>query len=161
MNINLHTLVLETFDSNNISHLKLMKDLLKEKKIIHTLDRKNNSDPFNIPYIILLNNKMIGYMYLLQNKNDEVLLEYAILQNQNKKKYHEILLREVTDYLSNFEDIKRFNINVDLSNLKKLRTTLECGYDPDYEDYENKNYPGKMILRRKNPNYIQEGEENE
>lgn len=161
MNINLHTLVLETFDSNNISHLKLMKDLLKEKKIIHTLDRKNNSDPFNIPYIILLNNKMIGYMYLLQNKNDEVLLEYAILQNQNKKKYHEILLREVTDYLSNFEDIKRFNINVDLSNLKKLRTTLECGYDSDYEDYENKNYPGKMILRRKNPNYIQEGEENE
>ena len=86
--------------------------------------------------------------------NDEVFLEYAVLKEYRGMGYASDLVREVSSYLFENYNIKSIRLDIDPSNKNSILVANSCGFNLDEEDYESKNYVGKMQFVKDSDCYI-------
>ena len=162
MQINLEQLCLETFDKKNDKHLWLFYQFKENSKsnFISMIDsrlelnHKSKSFPFNTAFVVSLpSGELLGYLFISNIHQDEVYLEYSLLEEQRGKKYGTLLLRVVTDYLFLNYNIKDIALDIDVSNEASMKTAMSCGYyEDEYVDNVRliyKNYNLSYVTRRK------------
>ena len=157
MNIQLETLQLVNYNDKYHSLLEEFS-LLPIKYISKIKDRllssMNNKNIFNNAFIVMDKNTPIGYLFIFDKKNDDIYIEYAICKNMRNNGYATRLVNEITNYLCINYNIKSIKLNIDQSNIASIKVAEKCGYELDYDDFENGNYLGKMDFVKDNYNYI-------
>ena len=144
----LHNEILEKFDNESKSnYIHEIKERIK-----NTINKKNI--PFDSGFFIVLNNEIVGYMFISKKINDEVFLESSLLKEHRGKKYAGVILNDVSNYLMEEHNIKSIVLDIDPSNIASIRTALSSGYELDEEEYMKRNMSGKILYRLDNYNYI-------
>lgn len=162
MNLQLENIVLSTYDINNEKHNEVLDKFENESKsqYIHDIkerikDFKNKkSFPFDTGFFVVINNDIVGYMFISKNISDEVYLESSLLKEYRGKKYGKLILNDVSNYLMNEYNIRSLILDIDPSNIPSIRTAISCGYEIDEEEYLKRNMSGKILYRLDNYNYI-------
>lgn len=162
MNLMLENITLSVYNSNNEKHNQVLDKFNNESKsqYIHDInerikDSKNRkSFPFDIGFLVIINNDIVGYMFISKKINDEVYLESSLLKEYRGKKYGRIILNDVSNYLMNEYNIRSIVLDIDPSNMPSIRTAISCGYEIDEEEYLKRNMSGKILYRLDNYNYI-------
>ena len=139
--------MIENFNHENLRFISSIEEHLKQ-------NNTSKEPPFGMAYIIRSDHKIVGYFYISPIKNEKVELEYAILKEERGKGYSSLILKEITNYLCSFQNIKELYLDIDPSNSRSINCALSADYYPDYDDYENKHYQGKLLFRKENSNYI-------
>ena len=150
MNIKLETLDLIRYD--NEKHFNLKSEFLGNsnskyvQKIGERLELSQNNDKtiYQSAFVVEDFGLSIGYLYISNMSNDEVFLECSILKEFRQKGYGSRILKEVSDYLFEKHNIKNIRLDIEPSNIRSIATAKSCGFDLDDEEYENRNYTGKM-----------------
>ena len=86
--------------------------------------------------------------------NDEVFLEYAILKEFRGMGYASDIVREVTQYLFENYNLRSIRLDIDPSNKNSILVANACGFILDEEQFESRNYIGKMQFIKENDSYI-------
>lgn len=162
MKLELDNITLLLYDISDKKHNELLNDFEGNSKsqYIHNIsDRiknsKNNKNfPFNTGFFVLLNDNIVGYIFISNCVSDEVFLEYSILKEYRGRKYGQIILNDVSNYLMDNYNIKSISLDIDPSNIPSIKTALNCGYIIDEEEYLNRNMSGKILYHLDNYNYV-------
>lgn len=162
MNVQLENISLLIYDNNNEIHNQVLNQFEGESKsqYIHDIKEriKNSCNkknfPFDMGFLVSINNEIIGYIFISKNILDQVYLEYSLLKKYRGNKYGKLILSEVSDYLMNEYNIKSLVLDIDPSNTPSIRTAIGCGYEIDEEEYLKRNMIGKILYRLDNYNYI-------
>lgn len=162
MEINLNNIKLSSYDDNNSKHKNLLIEFEGESKskyiqdigirLISSNDKK--SDIFDKGFIVSMNDKLFGYVFISKKIKDDIFLEYSIIKDCRGKGLGKVLLEEVSDYLMSNYNIKSITLDIDPSNVASVMTALSCGYMEDDEEYLKRNMSGKILYRIDNFNYI-------
>lgn len=127
---------------------------------IHQISERLESSKYNdktiyqSAFVVECNEIPIGYLYISNKINDEVFLEYSILKEYRKKGYGSELLNEITNYLFECCNIKNIRLDIDPSNKNSILLASNCGYYFDEEEYETRNFIGKMQFIKESDLYI-------
>ncbi|MBQ8681637.1 MAG: GNAT family N-acetyltransferase [Bacilli bacterium] len=159
MNIKLDSFCLNTYDEYNQLHRNLVEEFkgISSSKYVSQienrliLNNKQKSFPFDTGFIISLNSDddLVGYIFISSIRNDEVYLEYSILNNKKKMGYGKLVLKELTEYLFENFNIRDIALDIDVSNVPSVKTAISCGYyDEDYLGDK------RVIYKNYNPNYL-------
>ena len=157
--VKLETLTLDRYN-NNYKYIKDSFDNISKSKYIHDVTRRliSSSDlDENLllgAYIVLDNNKEVGYTYISSNKNDEVYLETSILEDKRNNGYGKKIVSEVSDYLFENKNIRIVKVAIDPSNINSIKMVESCDFIFDEDDYESNNYIGKMTFFKESTCYI-------
>ena len=159
--IDLETLSLCRYDESLFCEVKEeLINGISASNFIHSikeiLENSNNNPSFNFQsaYIVVKENNPIGYIYISGSKNDEVYLEYLVLNNFRTQGYGTLLINEVCDYLYEIHNIKSVKLDISPSNKNSIKLAEKCGFIFDEEDYENRNYSGNMTFIKESYCYI-------
>lgn len=164
MNIELETLVLIRY--NDDKHSELKSEFLgnSNSKYVQKIDerlelsRNNDKSIYQSAFVVEDNGTSIGYLYISNISNDEVFLECSVLKEFRKQGYGSRILREVSDYLFETHNIRNIRLDIDPSNIGSITTAKSCGFDLDEEEYENRNFIGKMQFVKESDCYISKRE---
>jgi len=116
---------------------------------------KNNKDSiYQSAFVVEDNNIPIGYVFISNMVNDEVFIEYSILKEYRRKGYGSRLVNEVSDYLFTNNNIKNVKLDIDPSNKNSVFLANSCGFYLDEEDYESRNFIGRMQFIKESDCYI-------
>lgn len=96
----------------------------------------------------------MGYLFISSSVNDEVFLEYAVLKDFRRNGYATRIVSEVSDYLFEKHNISSIRLDIDPSNEGSIMVANACGYMLDEEEYESRNYIGKMQFVRDSTCYV-------
>lgn len=160
MEIQLETFTLKRY--NEIEH-KSLKDELEtgpsSSKFIHQIEErleqsKNSEKIYQSAYVVEKQETQIGYVFISSMHADEVFLEYSVLKEFRGMGYARQLVTELTDYLFENHNIKSIRLDIDPSNTKSISVANACGFYVDEEDFESRNYIGKMQFVKENEFYI-------
>jgi len=116
--------------------------------------KDNEKNICNSAFVVLDKETPIGYLFISSIIRDEVFLEYAILKEFRGMGYATRLVNETSEYLFLEHNIKSIRLDINPSNKKSLLVASSCGFVFDDEDYEIKNYVGKMQFVRESDYYI-------
>lgn len=161
MNIELETLQLVRYSEQN--HKNLKDDFENGKsfsKYIHQIGERleyssnDNKNIFNTAFVVLDEEVAIGYLFISSMINDEVFLEYAVLKEFRGMGYGSSIVNDVSDYLFQNFNIRSVRLDIDPSNKNSLLVANSCGFILDEENFENRNFIGKMQFVKENYNYI-------
>lgn len=114
----------------------------------------NNNFSFQSAYVILDNENPVGYVYISNNVKDEVFLELSILKDKRNMGYGSKIINELSDYLFNKYNIRFVKLDIDPSNINSVKTAEACGFLFDEEEYERRNYIGRMVFYKESECYI-------
>ena len=64
------------------------------------------------------------------------------------------LLNKISDYLFTNHNIRSIRADVDISNKNNMMLLESCGYIFDEEEYENRNFIGKMQFCKESDCYV-------
>jgi len=144
-----HKYLKEEFKSGNSysSYIYSIEDRLE-------LSKNNNNNIFHSAFVIEDNTNPIGYLYISSLKKDIVFLEYAILKDYRKMGYGSKIVNEISNYLFINNNIKSIKLDIDPGNKYSIALALSCGFTLDYEEYESRNYQGRMQFVKDNDYYI-------
>lgn len=109
---------------------------------------------FQSAYVVLDENIPIGYVYLSSVHDDEVFLEVSVLKEYRGKKLGKRITNEICDYLFTNHNIKSVKLDIDPSNKASLMTAESCGFEFDEEDFESRNFIGKMVFYKESDCYV-------
>lgn len=161
MNIELETLNLIRY--NEEKH-KVLKEEFKNgesaSKFIYSIEERlegsknNDRTIFQSAFVVEDKEKPIGYIYISNMKFDEVFFECSILKKFRGQGYGKKILNEITDYLFQEHNIKSIRLDIDPSNKNSISSATSCGYFLDEEEYESRNYTGKMQFVKESEYYI-------
>jgi len=161
MDIELETLNLTRY--NEVKY-KIIKDELENglssSSYIHQIgerleiSKNNNKSIYNSAFVVLDNSIPVGYLFISSRINDEVFLECSILKEYRKMGYGSRITNEISDYLFEEENIRSIKLDIDPSNKKSILAANSCGFFLDEEEYESRNYMGKMQFVRESDCYI-------
>lgn len=162
MNLQLENIILSLYDSNNEKHNQVLNEFETESKsqYIHDIKERikdsinKKSFPFDTGFFVIINNEIVGYMFISKNILDEVYLESSLLKEYRGKKYGKLILNDVSNYLMNECNIRSLVLDIDPSNTPSIRTAISCGYEMDEEEYLKRNMSGKILYRLDNYNYV-------
>ena len=84
---------------------------------------------------------------------DEVFLEYSILKTFRNMGYGSDIVNEVTNYLFEKHNIRSVRLDIDPSNKNSILLATSCGFEE--EEYEKKNFAGKMQFVKESNCYVQ------
>ena len=153
MNIKLENIELCVYDYNNQEHNEVLDKFDNESKsnyiheikerIKNTINKK--SIPFDSGFFIILNNEIVGYMFISKKINDEVFLESSLLKEHRGKRYAKIILNDVSNYLMDEHNIKSIVLDIDPSNISSIRTAVSAGYEIDEEEYIKRGMNGTIL----------------
>jgi len=160
MNIELDTLQLTKY--NKEKHKEILDELengISSSKFIHQIRERlensnNNNSLFQSAFIILDNNTPIGYIYISSMIRDEVFLEYSILKEFRRMGYATSVVSELSDYLFKNHNIKSIRLDIDPSNKSSILVANASGYTLDEEEFESRNYIGKMQFIKESYCYV-------
>lgn len=160
MNIKLDTLNLTRYDEK---YEKLKIDLENgesSSRFIHQIAQRldtsiySKENIFQSAFVVLDGEIPIGYLYISSNKNDEVFLECSLLKSFRGKGYGKRILNEISDYLFVNHNIRSIRADVDPSNKNSMMVLESCGYIFDEEEYEDRNFIGKMQFYKESECYV-------
>ena len=161
MTIELETLKLTSYKEQEHSFLKEeLENGKSSSNYIHQIGERlesskdNDKNIYQKAFIILDENTPIGYLFISSMINDEVFLEYAILKEFRGMGYASDIVREVTQYLFENYNLKSIRLDIDPSNKNSILVANACGFILDEEQFESRNYIGKMQFIKENENYI-------
>ena len=157
---------LEKFDLvryNDDKH-KYLKEEFKNgnsfSEYIHQIPERLESSKYNdkniyqSAFVVQYNEMPMGYLYISNKINDEVFLEYSVLKEYRKMGYGSELLNEITNYLFENCNIKNIRLDIDPSNKNSILLASACGFYLDEEEYEARNFIGKMQFIKESDIYI-------
>lgn len=141
----LDKLYLSFYDSNNIDHRLAKKELLSGKsysKYIKQIDdrlvdKKHECFSLDSAYLVYLQGKVIGYVFLSNINKYKIYVEYSIIDNYRKKGIGKLLLIEITEYILNNYNVKEIALDIDMSNLASINLAESCGYYMEEEFDKN------------------------
>lgn len=150
------------YDEKIVEHKELLLEFEGNSKseYIHDIkerliDGKNKKDiPFDVGYVVCLNDKFIGYAFISKRIKDEIFLEYSIVNEFRGKGYGKLVLGEVSEYLFSNYNIKNISLDIEPSNVASVMTAVGVGYIEDEEEYMKRNMNGKVLYRMDNYNYV-------
>ena len=161
MHIELETLQLVRYSEEKYKNLKdELEKGISYSKYIHQIgerlehSRNDNKNIFNTSFVVLDKEIPVGYLFISSMIRDEVFLEYAVLKEFRGMGYGSSIVSDVTDYLFHNFNIRSIRLDIDPSNKNSLLVANSCGFILDEEDYENRNFIGKMQFIKENYNYI-------
>lgn len=160
MDIQLKTLLLTRYDKEKHEQLKNAFETGESKSnFIHQIGERlelstNKQYIYQSAFVIEDLNTPVGYLFISNMLNDEVFLEYSILKDFRQQGYASTTLLETTEYLFENHNLKSIRLDIEPSNHNSIRVAEKCGYELDEEDYESKNYTGKMQFVKDNQYYI-------
>lgn len=160
MNIQLETLSLTRYDEENHKQIKEeLENGVSSSGFIHQIKERlensnNNKSIFNSAFIILDEDIPVGYLFISSNINDEVFLECSILKEFRGMGYGSRVTNEISDYLFEEQNIRSIKLDIDPNNKKSIMAANSCGFFLDEDDYESRNYTGKMKFIRESDCYI-------
>lgn len=160
LNIELETLMLKRY--NDIEHNFVKEDLergMSSSKYIHQIGErleqsKENKTIYQSGYVVEDRGTPIGYAFISSMHADEVFLEYSILRQFRNMGYGSALVRELTTYLFENHNIRSIRLDIDPSNQNSILVANACGYSVDEEEFEARNFTGKMQFIKENEFYI-------
>lgn len=151
MNIELQTLSLTRYDERK--HGTIKEELEKGKSssdYIHQIGERleqssgNDKSIFQSAFVVQDEDTPVGYLYISSLINDEVFLEYAVLKDFRGQGYASDMVSETTEYLFKKHNIRSIRLDIDPSNKNSMLVANSCGFLLDEEDYESRNFTGKM-----------------
>ena len=161
MNIELDSFLLTRYSEDK--HKKLKDELengVSQFNFIHQIGKRlenskdNNRNIYQSAFVVEFTNIPIGYLYISNMVNDEVFLEYSILKEYRGKGYGSNIIREITDYLFEKHNIRSIRLDIDPSNRNSINVAQACGYAVDEDEFESRNYIGRMQFVRENAFYV-------
>lgn len=148
MNIQLDTLVLKSYDSNNNKHTKFKNTLEYDEEFVKYFGNffiKNINDIFspsdtlevNNAYILEDNEEVIGMIRIFNKTFNGVIdLQYAVSRDYRKSGYGKKILKEMSNYFINNKDINCIKLDIDKNNLGSISCATSLGYiKEDRETY--------------------------
>lgn len=161
MNIVLETLQLVRYSEEKYKNLKdEFENGISSSNYIHQIaerleySRNDNKNIFNTAFVVLDEEIPIGYLFISSMIRDEVFLEYAVLKEFRGIGYGSSIVNDVTNYLFQNFNIRSIRLDIDPSNKNSLLVANSCGFILDEENFENRNFIGKMQFTKENYNYI-------
>ena len=160
MNIQLQTLNLTRYDEKYEKLKTELENGASSSRFINQIAQRLDSsiyskeNIFQSAFVVLDGDVPLGYLYISSNLNDEVFLEYSILKDFRGKGYGKKLLNEISDYLFVNHNIRSIRADVDPSNKNSMMLLESCGYIFDEEEYENRNFIGKMQFYEESDCYV-------
>lgn len=161
MEIKLETLSLKRY--NELKH-RLLKEEFKSgessSQYIHQVDERlefskdNTKTLYQSAFVVEDSEIPIGYVFISNMKFDEVFLEYAVLKDYRKMGYGSKIVNEVSDYLFQNHNIKSIRLDIDPSNQNSILVAGSCGFMLDEDEYESRNFIGKMQFIKESELYI-------
>ena len=143
---------------------KFLKEELEHgdssSKYIHQIgdrldgSKDNDKSLFHSAFIIEEDETPIGYLFISSIINDEVFLEYAILKEFRGMGYASDLVNELSDYLFHNYNIRSIKLDIDPSNKNSMYVANACGFILDEEEFESRNFIGKMKFIKESDCYI-------
>lgn len=159
--IDLETLSLCRYDEFLFSKVKEeFINGISASNFIHSIKERleiSNSNPlftFQSAYIVVRENSPIGYVYVSGINNDEVYLEYSVLNKFRSQGNGTLIINEVCNYLYENYNIKSVKLDISPNNKMSIQLAEKCGFIFDEEDYENRNYCGNMTFIKDSCCYI-------
>lgn len=161
MNIELETLRITRYDEEKHSSLKKeLESGISSSKYIHQigerleLSKNNHSTLYQSAFVVEGENMPVGYLFISSMVRDEVFIEYAVLKDFRKMGYGSSIVSEVVDYLFKNHNIRSIRLDIDPSNKNSILLAESCGFSLDEEDYESRNFTGKMQFIKESDCYI-------
>ena len=118
------------------------------------LSKTNDKSIYQSAFVVEEEQIPIGYLYISNVSRDEVFLEYGVLKNFRKKGYATRIIKEISDYLFENYNIKNIRLDIDPSNIGSIATAKSCGFYLDEEEYEQRNFIGKMQFVKESNCYV-------
>ena len=148
-NYDKHNLIKEelSFGNSNSKYVQKISERLE-------LSSNNDKSIYQSAFVVEDKGISIGYLYISNVSDDEVFLECSILKDFRKKGYGSKILKEVSEYLFQKENIRNIRLDIEPSNIASISTAKACGFDFDQEEYENRNFIGKMQFIKESDCYI-------
>lgn len=150
MNIKIGNLMITSFCSENIEHLKFRNDLKEDEAIYdyvstnieYDLQEIDNQEEINLEeasYIIAEKDKLVGYVYLDIVEAGVVELRYAVhpeyrrlgylgYSDSNRKGYGQQILEECRDYLFTLKDINSIELHIRKDNEASIGCAKKAKY---------------------------------
>lgn len=161
MNIELETLILTRYNKEKHSFLKReLEHGNSSSEYIHQiserleLSKDNDKTIYQSAFVVEDENIPVGYLFISSMFRDEVFLEYSVLKDFRKMGYGSSIVNEISDYLFKNHNIKSIRLDIDPSNKKNILLAESCGFTLDEEEYESRNYTGKMQFIKESELYV-------
>jgi RimJ/RimL family protein N-acetyltransferase len=161
MNILLDTLNLVRYNEEN--HRLLLENFEKGESasdFIHQIGQRLESSKTNLKtvfqsaFVVEDNNTPVGYLYISSMQKDEVFIEYAVLKEYRGNGYGKKIVEEVSDYLFSFHNIENVKLDISPNNKNSIFVAESCGFEMDEEEFESRNFSGKMVFFKQSDCYI-------
>ena len=153
--IRLEKLILDTYNDEykyiedefekGSSKSKFISDISKRLRLSCNIDSF-----FGKAYIVLHNIEPIGYLYISGIVNDDVYIEYSILNSKRNLGYGTLLVKEITDYIFLNYNIRQIKLDISLNNQPSINIARKNGFDLNEVDFENRGYSNKLIFEKDN-----------
>lgn len=150
MNIDLESLRLVRYNDRYIDLKEEFEKGNSHSDYIHYIgerlvkSKENKDSLFESAFVVLDRDEEIGYLYISNVKNDEVFLEYAILEEFRGMGYASDLINEISDYLFEKHNIRSIRLDIDPSNKNSMNVACACNFVEDEEEYASRNYMGRV-----------------
>lgn len=161
MNIKLETLNLVRYSDDEHNYLKeKFEHGDSSSEFIHQIgerleNSKNNSKSlFHSAFVIKDDKTPVGYLFISSIINDEVFLEYAILKEFRGMGYASDIVNEVSDFLFENYNIKSIKLDIAPNNKNSIYVANACGFILDDEEFESRNFMGKMKFIKESTCYM-------
>lgn len=161
MDIQLETLSLTRYNELKHSFLKEeFKNGSSSSKYIDQiserleLSKDNDRYIYQSAFVVEDKGVPVGYLFISNMIRDEVFLEYAVLKNFRRMGYGSSIVNETTDYLFKNHNIKSIRLDIDPSNKNSVFVADSCGFTLDEEEYESRNFIGKMQFIKESNYYV-------
>lgn len=150
MNVELDSFYLVRFNDDYIGLKEEFENGRSHSSYIHNIgqrlekSRNNKVNLFDSAFVVLDFSEAVGYLYVSNVKNDEVFLEYSILEQFRGMGYASSLINEFSDYLFEKHNIRSIRLDIDPSNKNSMNVACACGYVEDEEEYASRNFVGRI-----------------
>lgn len=150
MKINIGNLIITSFCSNNIEHIKFRNDLKEDDPIYDFVSTTIEDDLQEVysdeleleqSYVIQDKNKLVGYIYIkgISEENGIVELRYAVhpefrrlgyigYKDESRKGYGQQILEECSNYLFTFDDINSVELHIRKDNEASIGCAEKAKY---------------------------------
>lgn len=161
MKIELETLSLIRY--NEEVHKSLKEELengSSSSEYIHQIGERlssskdNDKSIYQSAFVVEDKAVPVGYLFISNMIRDEVFLEYAVLKNFRRMGYGSRIINETSDYLFQNHNIRSIRLDIDPSNKNSVLVADSCGFTLDEEEYESRNFIGRMQFTKESDCYI-------
>lgn len=161
MNIELETLRLVRYSDYKYRELKEeLENGRSSSDYIHQigerleLSKDNDKSIYQSAFVVLDEDVPIGYLFISSMVCDEVFLEYSVLKDFRRMGYASSIVSEISDYLFQNHNIRSIRLDIDPSNKNSVLVANSCGFMLDEEEFESRNYVGKMQFIKESDCYV-------